>query len=265
MLKAVLFDVDGTLAETEEFHRSAFNAVFAAQGLAHAWSAAQYRELLKVTGGKERMQAYFASQDLPMPESRIRELHLAKNAAYAQFLDSGAVPLRPGVLRLMREIREQGLGLGLATTTSEANLEALLRPVLGAAWADRFDCIVAGDQVRHKKPAPDVYLACLERLGLRPAEALAIEDSAAGLRSAQAAGIAVLATPSRYTDRDDLSAAQACVPDLGEPDRSWGRPAEAFPLGHVRAVDLPALVDRRPGAGAVATEAPAAGENFAGH
>ncbi len=244
-LKAVLFDVDGTLAETEEFHRRAFNDVFAAHGLDHAWSVDQYRELLKVTGGKERMSAYFASRGQPVSEDLIRTLHRAKNARYAQGIAAGDARLRPGVQRLMAETRAAGLQLGIATTTSEVNLEALLRPLLGARWASPFAGVVAGDQVVHKKPAPDVYQLCLQRLGIAPDEAVAIEDSAAGVRSARAAGIAVLVTPSGYTDRDDFSQADACVPDLGEPGQPWNPPVAGFPDGCVRVADLQSLLARR--------------------
>jgi len=198
-----------------------------------------------VTGGKERMVAYFASQGVVLPDTRIRELHQAKNAGYARGLAAGAAGLRPGVLRIMREARSAGLRLGIATTTSEVNLEALLRPLLGGDWAASFACVVAGDQVVHKKPAPDVYLSCLLRLGIGPDEAVAIEDSAAGVRSAHAAGIAVLATPSQYTDRDDFSLASACVPDLGEPDHRWPEAPAGFPEGHVRLADLQRLVAER--------------------
>lgn len=253
MLKAVLFDVDGTLAETEEFHRRAFNEVFAAHGIDHAWSVDEYRELLKVTGGKERMGAYFAAQGEAVSADLIRTLHLAKNARYAQGIASGDASLRPGVRRLMGEARDAGLRLGIATTTSEVNLEALLRPLLGEGWTGQFAAVAAGDQVAHKKPAPDIYQACLQRLGIAPDEAIAIEDSAAGVRSARAAGIPVLVTPSRYTDRDDFSQADGCVPDLGEPGRPWDRPVAGFPAGFVRIADLQALVARR-GAGAPGRE-----------
>jgi HAD superfamily hydrolase (TIGR01509 family) len=265
MLKAVLFDVDGTLAETEEFHRRAFNAVFAAQGLDHDWSVDQYRELLKVTGGKERLGAYFAARAVNMPESRIRELHGAKNAGYAHDLASGQVQLRPGVLRLMREITSAGVHLGIATTTSETNLDALLGPLMGANWATRFSCVVAGDQVANKKPSPDVYQACLARLGIPAAQAVAIEDSAAGVRAARAAGIAVLATPSSFTDRDDFSLADVCVPDLGEPERRWDSPLDTFPQRYVRLLDLQKLVASRASGAAATDGTPANRENLTRH
>lgn len=249
ILKAVLFDVDGTLAETEEYHRQAFNAVFAAHGFDHSWSVEQYRELLKVTGGKERLAAYFAAQGVDVPDARIRELHLAKNARYAQGVAAGSAQLRPGVQRLMAEARSAGVRLGIATTTSEVNLDALLRPMLGRNWSAAFACVVAGDQVARKKPAPDVYVACLHRLDIAPAEAVAIEDSAVGVRAARAAGIPVLVTPSRYTEHDDFSLADATVPDLGEPDRRWEQAVAGFPAGYVQLENLRQLAAVR-GAGA---------------
>ncbi len=230
MLKAILFDVDGTLAETEESHRQAFNAAFAQAQMDLQWSVAQYRELLKVTGGKERLRAYFGAAGAAPPDERIRALHAAKNAFYAQAIAAGAVALRPGVLRLMREARAAGMCLGIATTTSAENLDALLQPLLGAAWRQDFASVVAGDQVARKKPAPDVYCACLEELGLPGAAAVAIEDSAAGVRAARAAGVGVVATPSRYTERDDLSQADCVLPNLGDPERPW----ESVPPGFAR-------------------------------
>lgn len=241
MLRAVLFDVDGTLAETEEFHRQAFNGAFAEHGLAITWSAGEYRELLKVTGGKERLAHYFLGKAMPMPEERIRAIHSAKNRRYASDMAAGSATLRPGILRLIREARAAGLKLGIATTTTAENLAVLLQPLLGGAgsgWSAYFDCVVAGDQVAQKKPAPDVYLACLVQLGIEAAEAVAIEDSPAGIAAARAAGIAVLAAPGLYTLGQDFSAAQAVVPDLGEPERPW---LSAVPGFSKRWVDLAGL------------------------
>jgi HAD superfamily hydrolase (TIGR01509 family) len=242
MLKAVLFDVDGTLAETEEFHRHAFNAAFVQNGLAASWSAEEYRELLRVTGGKERLAHYFALRGLAVTEERIRSLHAAKNAWYGQRLGDGSVGLRPGVQRLMTEVQAAGLRLGIATTTSAQNLDALLRPLLGRAWIAQFACVVSGDQVAHKKPAPDVYVACLQRLGLAAEEVLAIEDSPAGIGAARAAGLAVLVTPSLYTLGEDFHGATAVVPDLGEPERPWPSEMPGFARRWVDAEALRALV-----------------------
>ncbi len=238
MLKAILFDVDGTLAETEEFHRRAFNSAFALDGLAIEWSQDQYRDLLKVTGGKERLAAFFRASAMSMPDERIRALHRSKNALYAQGLASGAVGLRPGVRRLMHAARDAGVRLGIATTTSAENLDALLRPLFGTAWADDFASVVAGDQVPRKKPAPDVYLECLRQLQVAAGDAVAIEDSAAGVRAARDAGVGVLATPSQYTDHDDFSQADGVVPHLGDPEHPWERPQAGFARPFVLLEDL---------------------------
>lgn len=242
MLKAILFDVDGTLAETEEYHRRAFNAAFAQCGHEAQWSPDQYRELLRITGGKERLRAYFRAHGAAVDDAQIAQLHAAKNVLYAQGVAAGAARLRPGVQRLMLEAQRAGVRLGIATTTSEVNLDALLRPLLGEQWSRAFSCVVAGDQVAHKKPAPDVYQACLARLQIAAGEAVAIEDSVAGVRAARAAGIAVVATPSQYTDTDDFSQADCLLPHLGEPDMPWEQLPPGFTQRRLQLADLQRLV-----------------------
>ncbi|PXV65629.1 HAD superfamily hydrolase (TIGR01509 family) [Sinimarinibacterium flocculans] len=218
-LRALIFDVDGTLAETEEAHRSAFNAAFVQAGLDWFWSVSLYTELLRVTGGKERIREYARRcvpewLQLPDVDARIRALHARKTALYAAAVRAGAVQLRPGVRRLIDECHARRVRMAIATTTSEANVRELLDGCLGA---DPFDCIVAGDAVAAKKPAPDVYVAVLKRLDLSASACLAIEDSAAGLAAARGAGIATLVTPSAYTRDHDFNGALAVVPSL-EPD-----------------------------------------------
>jgi len=266
MLTAILFDVDGTLAETEECHREAFNAAFAEHGIATSWSVDQYRELLRVTGGKERLTRYFRDQAMNITAERIVAIHRTKNALYARRLERGEVGLRPGVRRLIDEGRALGLRLGIATTTSSENLAALLRPLLGAGdgatgWRGSFACVVAGDEVARKKPAPDVYLACLDQLGIGAGEAVAIEDSPQGIAAARAAGIAVLVTPSRYTLGQDTTGAAAVVPDLGEPERPWPRPQPGFARRWVDVADLRRLLEpeqREASRGAAPLDLPAA-------
>jgi HAD superfamily hydrolase (TIGR01509 family) len=243
MLKALLFDVDGTLAETEEFHRCAFNSAFADLGLDVQWSVTEYRELLKVTGGKERLAAYFGARGQVLAEERIRTIHEAKNARYARDLEAGRARLRPGVLRLMDEAEAAGIRLGIATTTSPVNLESLLGPLLGEHWKRRFACVVAGDAVARKKPAPDVYQACLAQLGVAPTEAVAVEDSLPGLAAAHAAGIRVILTPSLYTEGEDYAAAEYLLPDLGEPASPWDRAIRGFARRWVQIADLQVIAD----------------------
>ena len=239
MLRALIWDVDGTLAETEEEgHRQAFNQVFAEQGLPWHWDEARYGELLAITGGKERLlhawrQTDPAAAAAPGAAQRVAHLHARKTAIYLERVDAGAVVLRPGVHRLLSQARQQGLLLAIATTTTPANVQGLLSATLGPASLSWFNCIAAGAEVARKKPAPDVYQRVLQQLGLPADDCLAIEDSAVGAESACAAGLAVLVTRSRYSRADALPPVLADLDGLGEPgapargqvfDRPAGQP-----------------------------------------
>jgi HAD superfamily hydrolase (TIGR01509 family) len=244
-LRALIWDVDGTLAETEdEGHRPAFNAAFAEAGLPWHWDSATYARLLETTGGKERILRWWrevdpTSADAARTTERIRALHEAKTRHYVRAVAEGRVHLRPGVKRLLREARERGLRQAIATTTTLANVQALLQATLGDDEAARtFEVIGAGDVVPRKKPAPDIYLWVLQRMGLEPQECLALEDSAAGVAAAQGAGLACVATRSLYT-RGQLigSTPLADLSSLGEPP-SVGEPA----VGSVLAAPWQGLV-----------------------
>ncbi len=219
-LRALIFDVDGTLAETEEVHRAAFNAAFAGAGLGWDWDQALYRELLAVTGGKERIAHFLAAhrpagRTLTGPE--IATLHRDKTARYSELVAGGGMSLRPGVARLMGEAREAGVVLAIATTTSADNVDVLLRTTLGPDSPGWFAAIGAGDVVPVKKPAPDIYLWVLDRLGIDATEAVAFEDSPNGLAAARGAGIPTVVTPGLYTEPSDFVGALAVVAGLGEP------------------------------------------------
>ena len=217
-LKALIFDVDGTLAETEEIHRQAFNETFAGEDLDWHWDHETYRALLKVTGGKERMRAYRDGLGWKRPDSAtIARLHALKTVRYGEILASGGLSLRPGVGALIAAARSRGLLVAVATTTSGPNVEALTMSCFGCPADRLFDAIAAGDEVAQKKPSPDVYLLALDRLGVAPCAALAFEDSRNGLRAAMAAGLATVVTPSRYTDDEDFTGAVLCVPGLDHP------------------------------------------------
>ena len=215
MLEALIFDVDGTLADTErDGHRIAFNRAFAEAGLPWDWDEALYGELLEVTGGKERIRFFcerHAAGFLQQADAdaRIRALHAAKTREYAALCAQG-IPLRPGVAALLREAHAAGLRLAIATTTTPENVSALLP----ADLLQLFEEVGAGDTVPNKKPAPDIYCWVLARMGLPATACLAIEDSANGLKAAQAAGLATVITPAGYTRRHDFSGALALLPDL---------------------------------------------------
>lgn len=222
-LRALIFDVDGTLAETEEAHRAAFNAAFAAAGLGWHWSMADYGRLLTTTGGKERMARWREETGSGPSDAAIADLHRDKTARYAALLAGGGLQARPGVAELVAAARAAGLRLAVATTTSPGNVGALAQAIWGRAAGEVFDVIAAGDEVAAKKPAPDVYLLALERLGLTAGEALAFEDSRNGVLSARAAGLRVVATPSAYTAGEDFAGAEAVLADLtGFDPALWG-------------------------------------------
>jgi HAD superfamily hydrolase (TIGR01509 family) len=215
---ALIFDVDGTLAETEEVHRQAFNEAFEQAGTDWCWGRAIYKDLLRVAGGKERIRAFdrMREKEPMLSDSEIAELHRIKTARYVELVASGGCPLRPGAEALMAGAKHRGQRLAIATTTSRANIEALLSVALGADWAGRFDAIVAGDEVPRKKPAPDVYHEVLARLGMPASDCMAIEDSRNGLVAASLAGIPVVITRSVYFRDEDFSEALLTVDDLTE-------------------------------------------------
>ncbi|MBK6982932.1 MAG: HAD-IA family hydrolase [Betaproteobacteria bacterium] len=234
-LSALLFDVDGTLADTEETHRQAFNAAFLEFRLPYDWSPDQYEVLLRISGGKERLAHFFESLQAPREErdrllANVAGLHRVKTERYAELVASGGSPLRPGIARLLREATEAGIRVGIASTTTSANVAALLDAELGSNAHRRFAVIACGDVVPAKKPAPDIYRLALSTLGLGPAQAVAFEDSANGLAAARAAGLFTVVTPTRWTASQDFGEAQLTLPHLGDPGSPLD-PVFAKPLG----------------------------------
>ena len=219
-LQALVFDVDGTLADTErDGHRPAFNAAFAQAGLPWHWRVEEYRELLAVTGGKERIRHFCEQHDpaflaRPGADETIAALHADKTRRYVAYAAAGRIGLRPGVARLVTQARAAGTRLAIATTTSPENVTVLLDACFGPDATTWFEVIGAGDVVPRKKPAPDIYTWVVERLDLRPEECLAVEDSAVGLRAAVAAGLPTVVTQNPYTASDDTTGALAVLADL---------------------------------------------------
>lgn len=221
MLQALIFDVDGTLADTETAHLAAFNQAFAEAGLDWHWDVPLYTRLLEVSGGKERIRAYWQSRgELPREvgagavDETIARIHELKTAAYEQAVQDGCVQMRPGVLALMASATAAGLRLAIATTTSPVNITSLLKRHLGLDWRAHFSVIEDASTAPRKKPDPMVYRQTLARLGLPAQACLAFEDSANGLRAARQAGLATLVTPNAFTEHHDFSGAWRVLPSL---------------------------------------------------
>lgn len=247
-LKCILWDVDGTLADTErDGHRVAFNMAFNEAGLSRQWDVATYGELLAVTGGKERMRFDIDRGDMPdMPFEDIAKLHASKTTHYQNLIADGLIPLRPGVRRLLEEAYQAGITLGVSTTTTPSALDALIEHSLGKEWFDRFEVLAAGDIVPAKKPAPDIYLYAMEQLGVSADETIALEDSSNGWRSVRDSNMKCVVTINDYTADHDFTGADLVVSELGEPDTNAINVIQnphALDLHHVELKHLQAIMN----------------------
>lgn len=227
MLKALIFDVDGTLADTEkDGHRVAFNSAFKEAGLDWEWDEELYGKLLAVTGGKERMNYYLDNFNTTFErpdnlQEMIADLHKTKTGYYTKLLGEGAIPLRPGVERLIQEARDAGLRLAISTTTTPQNVTALLENTLGKESIDWFEVIAAGDIVPAKKPAADIYVWALKEMKLDAADCLAFEDSENGILSSQGANLKTIITVNDYTLDHDFTGAAIVLNNMGEADQAF--------------------------------------------
>ena len=220
--KALIFDCDGVLAETErDGHRVAFNRVFAERTYGIEWDVLLYKELLKIGGGKERMRHFFEQTSWPAgttdKDALILELHRAKTDYYMQIVESGQLPLRPGVARLVDEAIAGGIQLAVCSTSNERAVQAVVERLLGAARRAKFGAILAGDVVSRKKPDPEIYRLAVARLGVDARQCAVVEDNRNGLLAAQGAGMHCVVTTNGYTEDEDFSAADLVVPELGDP------------------------------------------------
>lgn len=225
-LKGVIFDVDGTIADTEEIHRQAFNQAFKEFNINWHWSVEDYHQILFISGGKERFKKFLyedkeLKSKIENPEKFIQELHKRKSQLYRSILENDDIQLRPGVIRLINEARDKEIKLGVATSSSMANLTTLFNKTLDIEPSELFDSIVTSDTVQDKKPSPAVYQCVLAGLGLSADVCIAIEDTQNGNLAALAAGLKTVITTHTYTTDNDFTGAAIVINHLGEPDKPF--------------------------------------------
>jgi HAD superfamily hydrolase (TIGR01509 family) len=250
-LKALIFDVDGTIADTEDVHRQAFNAAFAEMEFSWNWDAPTYVELLKISSGPDRLARYIEDLKVQTEErqrllAQIPAIHRVKSRLYLEMISAGHAPIRTGVVRLIHEARTAGLRVAAAATSSTSNIEALVSSSLGREALGWFAVIASVDQVPNRKPAPDIYLRVASQLRVSPQECVVFEDSANGVRAARAAGMVTIATPSRWTATQDFSSANMSLYSLGDPsdplDEITSRSLGVSQLGLTQVAELHARV-----------------------
>lgn len=225
-IRGFFFDQDGVIIDTEkDGHRVAFNQTFKKFGYDFQWTVEEYHELLQIGGGKERMLHYLHTKGFGKPvspeeeEALIKEMHHVKTDLFIRLLEEKELPLRPGIHRIMEEINDLGLVLGVCTTSNQRAAQAVTANILSDI---HFDLVLAGDMVTKKKPDPEIYLMAMDKTGLAPQECVVIEDSQNGVEAAKAAGMWVVATTNYYTEKEDLSKADIILSCLGDPDGERG-------------------------------------------
>ncbi len=223
-LTAIIFDMDGTLANTEEIHRQAFNDSFREFELPITWEPLEYANLLAISGGRQRIYRYLKDHSIGSHKDKrrlAREVHVRKSEIYREKLQAGHLPLRRGVLRLIREAHKNNIRMGIATSSSRSNIETLINTTIGKRGLDYFDSIVSCDLISEQKPSPAAYQYALAELGVNPENCIAIEDTSNGNRAALAAGVRTIITTHEFTIDSDFSGASLVLDDMGEPEHSF--------------------------------------------
>jgi HAD superfamily hydrolase (TIGR01509 family) len=220
-IKALFFDQDGVIIDTErDGHRVSFNMTFKEFGFTDEWSVEYYHELLQIAGGKERMKHHWKTKGFskPLTEEEIdilvKDMHKRKTALFVELIETGKLPLRPGIHRFMKEAMEAGIKIGVCTTSNEQAAKAITEKILKDI---KFEIVLAGDVVEKKKPDPEIYNLALSKLGLKPDEVIVVEDSKNGVKAAKAAGTNVIVTTNHYTEKEDVGAGDVIVSCLGDP------------------------------------------------
>jgi HAD superfamily hydrolase (TIGR01509 family) len=223
MLKALIFDVDGTMADTEQHgHLPACNEAFATLGFSIQWSWEEFKAMLPISGNAQRMKLALTQKGtLPTAEidAAVQRLTALKKKLYIEkYVKS--LPLRAGVAELIQEAVQRGIRLAIVSTTHEEQIHALLRQHL--SWAtEHFVPILGKDSGIKTAPESPLYTRCLAELGTSVAETLVIEDSDVGLQAARRAGLRCAVIYNDYTFGEGFAGAVLVAPSLKHINIDW--------------------------------------------
>lgn len=220
-IEALIFDCDGVLVDTErDGHRVAFNEAFSKLNIPVKWSVSEYKELVRIAGGKERMKAFFEKKgwpvDYPDREELIKQLHKIKTDLFMGLITSDRLQARPGILRIIDEAIEKKIPLAVCSTSNEKSVNLIVEHIIGKHRSRFFQAILAGDIVKKKKPDPEIYNLCKKKLNINPANSIVIEDSRNGLVAAKKAGFRCLITTNEYSSEENFDEAEKVVTELGD-------------------------------------------------
>lgn len=257
MMKALIFDCDGVLGDTERFgHLVAFNRMWKELGVPWQWSEEEYGLKLRIGGGKERMASLFSEPaflkawpEAPGSEAARKDTiaawHKRKTEIYKEIIGSGLIPARSGIGRICEEALAHGWLLAVASTSAPEAVNAVLAHAVGEDTAARFSAVLAGDVVKAKKPAPDIYNLAAQTLGVAPEACVVVEDSSNGVEAAHGAGMRSVVTVSSYTRDEDFAHASIVLTCLGDPvgekceilqNRSLASPVDYFTISDLEAI-----------------------------
>ena len=245
-IKAIFFDQDGVIIDTErDGHRVSFNMTFKEFGFTDEWSVDYYHELLQIAGGKERMKHHAQTKGFSKPiqpeelDELVKNMHKRKTALFVELIETGKLPLRPGIHRFMQEAMQAGLIIGVCTTSNEQAAHAIAYKVLTDI---KFNFVLAGDIVSKKKPDPEIYNLALSKAGVKPEECIVIEDSRNGVLAGKAAGMHVVATTNVYTEKENLNDADIIVTCLGDAEGEKGTMSKGAITGYNGVLHIDQLI-----------------------
>lgn len=208
MIKAVIFDKDGTLHDTEKVYHRAWRAAAEQTGVPRIMDFVALCTGTNFTRTEQLWQEFYGDAFAFRPFWELRD------AIYDELIEREGLPIKDGAYGLLDYLQQNGYRIGLATST---NAPRVKRHLAMSDMEKYFDAVVTGDTVSRGKPAPDIFLITAEQLGVRPAECMGVEDSFNGVRALRAAGMFTVMAPDMIAPTDEiLDLTDACVDGLSQ-------------------------------------------------